>query len=53
LWRDAGNRDHAQLVDHNVMASLGASAFQATDAEHVLLIDREHKLWSEKMPPAP
>jgi hypothetical protein len=53
LWRDDGDRDHAQLVDHNVMASLGGSSFQVTDAEHVLVIDKENKLWAEKMPAVP
>jgi hypothetical protein len=49
LWKELGNRDQAVLVDSDVMA--GATSFQVLDAQHVLLIDQDRKLWSETMPP--
>jgi hypothetical protein len=49
LWREAGGRDHAVLVDRGVLPGIGRAAFQA-DATHVYLLGRDHKLWVEKMP---
>jgi hypothetical protein len=50
LWRELGNRAQAVAVDHGLMVGLGSDAFQALDASHVLLIDRQNRLWAETMP---
>ena len=49
LWRAAGGRDQATLVDRDVLVTSGKGAIQVLDADHLLLLDTQHKLWAETM----
>ena len=51
LWRDAGNRDQAELVDGELQVSAGRAAFQAIDAQRVYVLSNALRLWAETMPP--
>jgi len=51
LWQELGNREHAVLVDHNLLVAQGRSSFHALDQHHVDVLGDDRKLWAETMPP--
>jgi hypothetical protein len=51
LWREVGGRDHATLVDRDVLVASGKAAFRAVDATRIYLLGSDHRLWAESMPP--
>lgn len=51
LWQEIGGRDQAVLVDRGVLASSGNVGFQATRPGQIYVLDSDHKLWAESMPP--
>ena len=52
LWRELGGRDHAVLIDRDVLVTSGNAAFEAADPAHIYLLGSDHKLWAESMPAA-
>jgi|GEM_PF-2706644 hypothetical protein len=51
LWRELGNDSQRELVDRNLAPEAEPAGFQAVDAAQIYVLDKNHALWLEKMPP--
>jgi hypothetical protein len=51
LWQERGDRAHAVLVDTGMAVDGPHAAIHVIDPQHLYLIDAQHQLWAEVMPP--
>ena len=51
LWRTQGNEAKRELVDRSLATPAEPLGFQAVDRASVYVLDRNHVLWRERMPP--